>query len=225
MKKIVTFAFLFAIVSVCSGGQGQLPDTIVWDVNNIESIGGCSTTTVGSPKVIVTEKGKAVQFNGLKDGLIVNNVPIAGAEKFTIEVILRPDGNTPDVAQRFLHIQENNSKNRILLLFETLPPKNDKWYLDSYIKSDKGSQNLYKPALTHTMGKWYNAALVCDGQEIRTYLDGARESAGTLEFNPLNANGKTSIGMKLNKTSWFKGVICKIRFTKRALEPKEFLQP
>jgi hypothetical protein len=224
MNKPITFVFLFAIVSLCSGADSK-PDTIVWDVNNLNSIGGCSTMIVGSPKVVETEKGKAVQFNGLKDGLVVNAVPIAGAEKFTIEVIFRPDGNAPDTAQRFLHIQENNSKNRILLLLETLPPQNDKWYFDTYIKSDKGSQNLYKPVLTHTMGKWYNAAFVCDGQEIRNYLNGAREAAGKIEFAPLNSNGKTSIGMKLNKTSWFKGVIYKIRFTKRSLEPKEFLQP
>jgi hypothetical protein len=224
MKKILIFAFFFAVVSVCRGAN-PTPDTIVWDVNNLESIGGHTTTVTGSPKVIKTEKGKAVQFNGLKDGLTVDAVPIAGAEKFTVEIILRPDGNTPAGAQRFFHIQENNSKNRILILLETLPPQNDKWYLDTYVKSDKGSQNLYKPAITHTLGKWYNAAIVYDGQEIRHYTNGVKEAVGKLEFSPLSSNGKASIGMKLNKTFWFKGVICKIRFTKRALEPKEFLQP
>ena len=79
----------------------------VWDVNNVESIGRHETTVLGSPKIIETEKGKAVEFDGVKDGFIVNALPLAGAEKFTLEVVFRPDPNGLG-AQRFLHMQENN---------------------------------------------------------------------------------------------------------------------
>jgi hypothetical protein len=224
MGKIIAFVTVFAIVSVCRGAAAT-DDSIVWDVNNLESIGGHSVTVIGRPKVIETEKGRAVQFDGRKDGLTLQTIPLAGMAEFTIEVIFRPDFNAPATAQRFLHIQQDNSKNRVLLLMEMLPPQNTEWYLDTYIRSDKGSQNLYKPAIAHTTGKWYNATLVCDGLQMRHYLNGAREAVGKLEFSPFGSIGKTSIGMKLDKTSWFKGTVRKIRFTSRALEPKEFLEP
>lgn len=222
VNKLLTSAFLLSVVLICS--CGDLMAETVWDVNNVESIGGRETTVLGSPKIIETEKGKAVEFDGVKDGFIVNALPLAGAEKFTVEVIFRPDPNGLE-AQRFLHMQENNSNNRLLILLETLPTDQSLWYLDTYIRSAKGSQNLYKPACPHPMGQWYNATLVYNGKEMQHYVNGAKEISKKLVFSPLSRKGKTSIGVKIGRKSWFKGVIRKVRFTRRVLKPEEFLQP
>ena len=66
---------------------------IVWDIDNTKSIAGLKTIVSGSPKVIATDKGKAVEFDGVKDGLLVESLPLAGAKKFTLEIIFRPDAN------------------------------------------------------------------------------------------------------------------------------------
>ncbi len=221
MNKSAVFALLVLMVFVCAGVDST--KDVVWNVDNITSIGGHKTAVMGSPKVIETEKGKAVEFDGVKDGLIVESLPLEGAEKFTLEIIFRPDANGPE-SQRFLHIQENGSNNRILLLLETLPANRNTFYLDTFVKSEKGTQNLYRPTMTHTAGQWYNAALVYDGKELRHYINGTAETSGKLEFGPLG-EGKTSLGVKLNGTSWFKGAISKVRLTRRAIEPKEFLEP
>lgn len=203
---------------MCSNSAAQ----VVWDINSVESIGGRKTTVMGSPKVTETKQGKAVWFDGIDDSLIVDALPLAGAQKFTLEVIIRPDPNGYEAEQKFLHIQENNSKNRIILLTGTA--KKNLWYFDSFVKTETGTANLWDVSKTHPLSRWYNVAIICNGQRIGQYVNGALELKGKLELTAFG-KGKTSIGAKINQKSWFKGAIRKIRFTPRALKPREFLKP
>jgi len=212
------------LVFACSCGNSTAGAAgIVWDIDNLESIGGQKPIILGSPKVIETNKGKAVEFDGVKDALVVGTLPLAGTEKFTLEVIFRPDPNSPG-AHKFLHMEENNTKNRILMAIEIPPSDSNQCYLDTYIKSTAGSKNLNKPARTHPAGRWYNATLVYDGQEMRHYVNGVKEASAKLRFSPLS-EGKTSIGAKLDQKTWFKGAIRTVRITQGVLKPEEFLKP
>jgi len=194
---------------------------IVWDVDNLESIGGHKTTVLGAPKVIETGNGRAVEFDGAKDGLLVEELPLAGAEKFTLEIIFRPDAKGPK-EQRFLHLQEDGCEYRILI--ETRLTEDNLWYLDTYINSAKGDKTLVESANTHPVGQWYNATLVYDGREMRHYVNAVKEMSAKLPFGPLN-RGKTSIGVRINQVYWFKGAIRRVRFTRGILTPEEFLKP
>ncbi len=198
-----------------------MADTIVWEIDNLNSISGHKTIVLGSPKVIETDNGKAVEFDGVKDGLLVEELPLAGAEKFTLEIVFRPDAKGPK-EQRFLHLQEDGCEYRILI--ETRLTDNGLWYLDTYIKNAKGDKTLVKSANTHPVGQWYNATLVYDGREMRHYVNAVKEMSAELAFGPLN-EGKISIGVRINQVHWFKGAIREIRFTRGILRPEEFLQP
>jgi len=221
--------FLLLVASICPvvsfGSPGQENSekaiSIVWNVDNTGSIGGHKTTVLGSPKVIETNKGKAVEFDGIKDALIVDALPLAGADKFTLEVIFRPDVNGPK-EQRFVHLQENNTDNRMLI--ETRLTGNNMWYIDTYIQSVKGKQTLADPLNIHPLGQWYSAALVYDGKEMRHYINGVKELSEKPAFSPIG-EGKTSLGVRINQVYWFKGAIRQVRFTKKALEPAELLKP
>jgi len=229
MNKLNTLASLLFVASFCLVAAFGSPNrensekivSIVWDVNNLKSIGGQKTAVLGSPKVIETEKGKAVEFDGVKDGLIVNALPLAAAEKFTLEIIFRPDANGLK-EQRFLHLQEDGSDSRTLI--ETRLPGGNLWYLDTYIQTEKGKRAMLEPKNTHQLGRWYSASLVYDGQEMRHYVNGVQEMSGKLEFTPLK-EGKTSIGVRMNEVYWFKGAIRQVKFTKKALDPAELLKP
>lgn len=191
----------------------------VWNLDNLTSIGGWHTTVLGSPKVIDTPWGKAVEFDGEKDALIVDTHPLTGLDRFTIEITFRPDAEGLK-EQRFLHLQENDSENRIL--FETRLVSKDRWYLDTFIKSGDVSRAQLAETFTHPTGEWYHAALVFDGREMRHYVNGLKELSGEIAFIPAR-EGKTSIGVRMNRVSWFKGAIRKVRFTPRALAPEDFL--
>lgn len=215
-------AVFFSSCSSFNGGERANSTTsAVWDVDNLTSVGGRKTTVLGAPAVIETDRGEVMEFDGEKDGLIVEALPLAGAQKFTLEIIFRPDANGLR-AQRFLHLQENGTEDRMLI--ETRLTDDNQWYLDTYIETAQGSLALFNPQNTHPVAKWYNAVLVYDGRQMRHYVNGRKEMSGKLAFAPLR-EGKTSIGVRMNQVFWFKGAIRKVRFTPQVLPPREFLQP
>jgi len=206
---------------LCCFSENSTADT-VWDVNNTNCIAGHKTTVLGSPVVIETKKGKAVLFDGIDDAVIVDALAVAGANEFTLEVIIRPDPDGQDPEQKFLHVQENDSKNRIILL--VAKGKKGHWYFDTFVKTAAGTQNMWDASKTHLTGRWYNVAIVCNGKRMGQYVNGILELSGKLELTAFG-DGKTSIGAKIDRKSCFKGAIRKIRFTPRALKPREFLRP
>jgi len=220
-KTVLGFLFLCLLAYPCTAADSN---EIIWDFNDINTIGGNKTIIAGQPKVIETQKGKAIEFDGVDDGLTVEALPIAGAEKFTIEIVFCPDVNGNGLqTQRFLNLQENNSKNRVLLIMEASP--SDKvWYLQTFIKSSAGTLDMFQAEKFYPTGQWNSVAVVYDGQKLHNYVNGREEFAQPMPFAPLG-EGKTSIGMKINQQSFFKGAVRKIRFTRQALSPDKLLKP
>src|SRR6187551_2396039 len=66
------------------------PPAVVWDVDNLSKIGGNAVEVIGAPKVVSSDAGQAVAFNGTSDGLLVNGNPLAGLSRFTLEVLFSP---------------------------------------------------------------------------------------------------------------------------------------
>jgi len=98
----------------------------------------------------------------------------------------------------------------------------DQWFLDSYHQSGASSKALMNKQELHPVGAWYHVATVYDGQELRNYVDGVQQGAFALSLAP-HGPGKTSVGARINKISYFKGAIQLARFTRRPLAPSEFL--
>jgi hypothetical protein len=208
---------------VASGDGGVHPaDSVVWAIDNLQSIGGHPTSVLGTPMVIDTPGGKAVQFDGVGDALFVENHPLAGFPQFTVEVVFRPDAGGA-AEQRFFHIQENGANDINRVLFETRLPGNGVWVIDNYVQSTAGGAALFDAKLVHPLGPWYSATLVVDGTEIRNYVNGIPETSAKLPFQP-HMQGRTSLGVRINKLYWYKGAIRLARFTPRVLAPAEFLK-
>jgi len=201
--------------------QPPLAKAITWDFRRLDQIGGHKTTVVGAPRVIDTPQGKAVEFDGVDDGLFIDFNPLVGLEKFTAEVIFRPDAGGPQ-AQRFFHLQEDGSENR--LLFETRLTPDNKWFLDTFIKSGDGNYTLLAEKWLHPIGPWYHAAVVMDGQTMRHFVNGKEELSMPIVFKPQQA-GRTSIGVRINKVSWYKGAVRQFRLSRAVLSPQDFLKP
>ena len=96
-----------------TGSRPTAQDTTeVWTFDRLDRIGGHPTTVLGSPRVIDSPVGKAIEFDGVDDAMLVGTHPLAGAATFTWEAIFRPDGGAR--AQRWFHLQEDGSDNRML---------------------------------------------------------------------------------------------------------------
>ena len=193
-------------------------DSELWTFERIDQVGGHPTTVLGAPRLIDTPFGKAVELDGVDDALVFDVHPLAGAETFTWEAIFRPDGG--QVEQRWFHLQETGSDNR--MLFE-IRVAGECWYLDSYLHTQLAQKALIDPKLLHPIGQWHHVASVYDGREFRNYVNGTLQGAAEMPFAAQRA-GRTSIGMRINQVNYFKGAIRLARFTRRALAPGEFLR-
>lgn len=217
-------ALVVIIVFPCTkgmtGGNNVHQEQVVWHIDNLTTIGGETITILGEPRVVAPSGDSFIEFDGIDDGIQVDNHPLEGAGEFTIEIIFRPDAGGL-TEQRFLHLQEGDSENRLLI--ETRLTDNNEWYLDTYMRSDDTSQALIDSSHLHPVGEWFAAALVFDGTEMRHYVNDIIElSAEIAHFSPPHA-GKTSIGVRMNRVCWFKGAVKLVRFTRRALAPAELL--
>ncbi|HEX7486668.1 MAG TPA: LamG-like jellyroll fold domain-containing protein [Vicinamibacterales bacterium] len=193
---------------------------IVWQIDNLSKIGGRPVKAVGTPQVIDTDIGPAVEFNGTTDGLFVDVNPIVGLKRFTVEVLLQPATEGPE-EQRFLHLSEVGSENRLMMETRLLPGA--VWSLDTFLRSGESSRTLLDRAVTHPAGQWYVASLVYDGQTMAHYVNGVRELSGPVEFAAM-AGGQTSIGVRQNLVSWYKGRVRAIRVTPEALSPDRMMK-
>ena len=208
-------SFLGLIVLVFSlDARGQT--AVVWRFDNLGVIGGQAVTVVGTPRVVDTERGKAVEFNGSTDGLFFEINPLAGLSRFTVEVEFQP---APDGAeeQRFVHFQEADTENRALLELRMLPGRS--WCLDTFLLKNQAERTLIDRAAAHPSGQWHTATLTFDGQTMKHYVDGVLERSGDVAFKPLTA-GRTSVGVRQNRVYWFKGRIRQIRIIPEALPPR-----
>jgi hypothetical protein len=216
----IAMIFWTAVLITFLSPSVSLSQSSKWNLDNLEEIGGHRVEVLGQPKVIKTDNGKAIEFDGVDDGIFIETNPLAGAKTFTIEAFFRPDADGP-AEQRWLHIEDlENVESRALL--ETRVSK-DLWFLDTFLKSGDNRLPLYAENFKHPTGRWYHVALVYDGTEMRHYIDGKLELSGKIAMKPFG-RGRVSIGVRQNKVYWFKGAVRKVRFSRKALVPKQFLE-
>jgi hypothetical protein len=221
LRLLMSGLFVLTAVGVWAGAK--LPRQIVWRFNRLDRIGGAAAHAEGRPQTVATPAGQAVALNGVDDVLFVDRHPLAGAETFTIEAVFRPDGGAFE--QRWLHLSEidpaTGQDSDARILFE-IRVEGDRWYLDAFANGPGYKQTLIAPEKTFPVGRWYRVEQTYDGKMYRSYVDGVLQAEAPFEFKP-QGQGHTSLGMRINRVTPFKGAILKIRFTPRALAPDQFM--
>ena len=90
--------------ATAAAGCASLPpsdrtEQIVWTFDRFEDVGGEATAPEGGPRLIDSPWGSATLFDGVDDALFIERHPLAGAQTWTIECLIRPDGGAFE--QRF----------------------------------------------------------------------------------------------------------------------------
>lgn len=224
MKYSVGLLFpCVAILLACASPKSPAPDSLVWNINSLTTIGGAPTKVLGNPRVVDTPYGTAVGFDGNGDRLLVDTNPVGDATEFTIEIIFNPDDAYPDnLEPRFFHIESPDNPNRRITIELRLNDKKQ-WYLDAYIKSEQSQFTLIDPTKVHPVGKWAHAAITYKNREFVSYVNGEKELIGQVDYLPIASNAKTSIGARMNQVHWFNGKILQVRISPRVLSTTEFL--
>jgi hypothetical protein len=203
-----------ALLLLAAGFAFAAAGSETWRFDSLKRIGGHPVTVEGHPRL---DHGSIV-FDGLQDALFLDVHPLAGARQWTWEVIFRPEPGG-HAEQRFFHLQETGAATR--MLFEIRVAGNE-WWLDSYAHHGDQGRALIDPNKRHAIGPWYAAAAVYDGGILRNYVDGVLQNEAKITLKPQSA-GRTSIGTRINRVDYFKGAVRLARFTRKALQPAEFL--
>lgn len=204
----------------------------VWHFDNTTQVGRFKVEAEGQPKLVPSPVGKALQFDGKHDSLLVGGRPLVGAPTFTIEAVFRPDGGPFE--QRFMHIAETDPATGSDALPSGTGDPNGRfmfevrvvdgsWYLDTYVKSKAGSQALIFKDKMFPLGRWYSVAQTYDGKTYRSYVDGVLQGEAEVAFTP-HGPGHVRVGARMNQLNYFHGAIAEARFTDRALSPDELLK-
>ena len=215
------------ILPLASFAQSGKTYSEIWELKSLRRIGGHKVEVFGNPEVVKTERGKAVEFDGIDDRLLVDFNPIGDAKEFTVEVIFKAYpayeiSNQP----RFVHIQDPNDTLEKRVMVELRLTQSNEWYLDGYMLTDAGERTLQNRKLTHPIGDWYHAALTYKDNTFTTYVNGVQEVSGTISFNKvlINKTGKVSLGGRMNEINYYCGLIKTLKVTHRALDPKDFMR-
>lgn len=230
-SHLFNFSLGIAAFSAASGGGATAgetaaaavaPGAVRWELNNLTSLGGQVPEVLGKP-VATRGAGNAnapggMEFDGAHDGLILPVVPIAGWEQFTVEALIRPDADG-QAEQRFLHFEDKDGR-RGLMEIRVLP--GGMWCLDTFLYSNDGHKlTLIDRSKLHPCGREHWVALTYAKGQMTHFVEAEKECEGEVEIELMKPEGRTSIGVRLNKVYWFKGVIREVRFTPRALAPAE----
>ncbi len=229
MKSVLTSVLLLYIAM--TGASLHASDTIyyeVWDISNLENIGGHAVTALGDPQVVSTEIGDAVQFDGDSDRLLVDFNPIMDAKEFTVELVFKPDACYPNNTEpRFMHIQDPDDPDRKRVMIELRINANNQCYMDGFINTDAGNLTLIDETLVHSTEVWQHVAITYRDSIFTTYFNGTKELSGTLLYDSVIVNtiGKTSLGGRMNDVAFYAGLMKTLKVTHTSLEPEDFIIP
>lgn len=191
---------------------GKEIEMVTWNLDSVEEIAGHNIIVSGTPTVITTEEGEAVEFNGKSDGLLVPSNPIAGWENFIIEVDIKPYPGFPEnLEQRFLHIQDPANEDRRILI-ELRLNENNEWYGDWFMKTENESLTLVDPTKTYPLNEWATISFRYEKGELTGLVNGEIQAQGDIKYLSSGSTAQTSIGTRMDQRSWFKGAIKEVRY-------------
>jgi hypothetical protein len=223
-------AMLANDIALAQSGQD-----VTWQFDRLDNIGDNPAHVDGQPKIITTPAGKAVLFDGVHDGLFVDKHPLAGFSQFTFEALVRPDGGDP--AQRWLHLAETDPRTGLDATTDPNNPtadKNSRFTFELRVDGDR----CYFESFTH--GPGYQSALI---DKTKTHpLGGGTWSPKPMMVRPIAASsmacwrrkvpspmcrrgpGRSSVEVRINQVSYFKGAVMRAHFAPRVLAPSEFMK-
>jgi hypothetical protein len=226
-------AFLILFFSGFSLGVFARADQVVWDISNLNTIGGFHVDFTGNPAIISTPDGDAVEFNpaiendpaaGTGDRLQIMGNPLGTDTEFTIEMIFKPYSSTASLQPRVLHICQPDSASSGARTMTMETRSSDVWYGDFFIKSVNGS-GIIDATKTHHADQWMHMAMTYKSGVIKGYVNGSLDAtyAATGSFyTGLPATAEVSLGGRMQGKYYFRGAIRKLIFTPQALEPADF---
>lgn len=213
-----------AALALAAASHAELPAQVLWSFDSVERIGGHAVAVSGNPKVVATEHGPAVAFDGDGDRLLVKGNPFGEAKAYTLEVVFKPKSEkAANDAPRFLHIEVPGQPKRVI--FELRFNSRREWAFDAGMTTDAGYLVLFDADLAHKGDEWAHVASTFDGATMKSFVNHKQELSGRISTRTrvIEAAAVSSIGARMNEVYWMHGLIRAVRVTHAALDPVDFL--
>jgi len=194
---------------------------VVWNVDNLSSIGGYTVTKYGNPKIISTPIGNAVEFDGVNSRIQVQGFPLTGASEFSIEVLFKPYNSATTVEPRFFHAEEPAMSTNKRITLECRFDGVNSWFGDTFIKDGSSNKTLIDATKLHVTDQWMYIALTYANGVMKQYVNGVEELSDAVTYIGLSPNAQVSLGGRMNNVNYLKGAISKVIFTPKALTSTE----
>lgn len=215
-----------SIAGLACAPASARPALEYWTFDSLARIGGLRPRIEGAPRVVATQIGKAIEFDGVDDALFFDRHPLAGASRFTFEALFRPDGGAFE--QRWFHLESDEGPavkpgtGATRMLFE-IRVVEDSWYLDAFMRGPGYSQVLIVPEKRFPLRRWYHVAQTFDGTLYRSFVNGQLQAQAAVPFTP-QGSGRVSVGIRMNRVNPFRGAIRQATFVRgEARGPATFL--
>lgn len=218
VESAVCSSAALALAFVLAGcGAAQTPSTqhagpvhaVTWPLDNLTSVGGYRVNRVGEPQLLAESPG-GVCLGGSKDGLLFPVNPLDAQYEFTVEALVRPAPGG-EIKQQFLHLQDEDGENRVLLETRT---KGNKWQLHAFVKSGEAQADIDASG-SHATGEWSWVALTHAEGTFRLYVNGQLVGAADVAVVPMK-RGEMAVGFRLSRENWFNGCVSELRFATAA---------
>lgn len=203
----------------CGGAQTEAKSAepvhaVAWPLDDLSQVGGYAVDRVGEPKLLAQSPG-GVCLDGSKDGLLFPVNPLDAQYEFTVQALVRPAPGG-EFKQQFLHLQDDDGENRVLLETRT---KGNRWQLHAFVKSGEAQGDI-ESASSHSTGEWSWVALTHADGTFRLYVNGQQEGSATIAVAPMK-RGEMAVGFRMSRENWFNGCVSELRFATAALASTE----
>ncbi|TVQ97367.1 MAG: hypothetical protein EA403_15075 [Spirochaetaceae bacterium] len=188
------------------------PREVVYQPSRIFAKAPMNAVILGQPRV---DDG-AVFFDGVADGIILDENPLRSVGRFRIDAEFAPaSGGAAE--QRFFHIQSTTSTDRLLLEIRVTP--DGQWFADSFFSCGDAFLVLQDSACAHPLNHWYRYTLVYDGTMLEQRIDGRFECSGRMPGAQTPDTAVTSIGIRANGAFPFCGAVRSVRISTELSAP------
>ncbi|MAP95479.1 MAG: laminin G [Ponticaulis sp.] len=216
-------------LSGCASAGVKLDQPVpeeLWHFNALNQLGGHPASIDSHPELVRSSQSDIsyTVFDGEDDALFVDHHPLAGAAAFTFEAVFRPDGG--QFEQRWFHLEAFETpavepgKGSTRMLFEIRVEGSD-WYLDAFMCGEGYAEVLMEPEKRFPVGQWYHVAQTFDGQTYKSFVNGRLQAKSSPTFVP-QGTGRSSVGCRMDRRSYFNGAVHSARFVHAALPPEQF---
>jgi hypothetical protein len=175
--------------------QDRKPGSEVWMFDRIENINGLPTTVLGHPRVIDTpwaRRSNSMASMTLYSLANTRSLEPKGSfsKPYSGPIRVAPPSSAGFTSRNTATGKDTDTRS----LFETRLI-GDNWCLDVFVNTPAGNKALLDRSLLHPLGAWYHVAMVYDGTEFRSFVNGALQGKAVVPFIP-EGKGRASVGVR-----------------------------